>query len=99
MEWNIIIGIICTVLGAAVGYATFSRNKEKDDKSDGQQLGTVLTELGYIKSNTDEIKAEQREQRRINTEVYSRLTAVEASAKSAHHRIDRLEGGEDHETH
>ena len=50
MEWNIIIGIICTVLGAAVGYATFSRNKEKDDKSDGQQLGTVLTELGYILS-------------------------------------------------
>lgn len=99
MEWNIIIGIICTVLGAAVGYATFSRNKEKDDKSDGRQLGTVLTELGYIKSNTDEIKAEQRELRKTNTEFAGRLASVEASAKSAHHRIDRLEGREDHETH
>ncbi len=99
MEWNIIVGLVCTVLGAVISYATFSRNKGKDDRSSGQQLGTVLTELGYIKSNTDEIKTEQREQRRINTEVYSRLTAVEASAKSAHHRIDRLEGREDHETH
>lgn len=99
MEWNIIIGIICTVLGAAVGYATFSRNKEKDDKSDGRQLGTVLTELGYIKSNTDEIKAEQRELRKANTEFAGRLASVEASTKSAHHRIDRLEGREDHETH
>jgi hypothetical protein len=99
MEWNIIIGIICTVLGAAVRYATFSRNKEKDDKSDGRQLGTVLTELGYIKSNTDEIKAEQRELRKTNTEFAGRLASVEASAKSAHHRIDRLEGREDHETH
>ena len=49
MEWNIIVGLVCTVLGAVISYATFSRNKGKDDRSSGQQLGTVLTELGYIK--------------------------------------------------
>ena len=47
MEWNIIVGLVCTVLGAVISYATFSRNKGKDDRSSGQQLGTVLTELGY----------------------------------------------------
>lgn len=101
MEWNIVVGAICTVLGAAISYATFSRNKGKDDKSDGRQIGTVLTELGYIKSNTDEIKAEQREQRKVNTNFEGRLASVEASTKSAHHRIDRLEGREElavHET-
>ena len=36
-------------------------------------------------------KAEQREQRKTNTEVVSRLTAVEASAKQAHQRINGLE--------
>ena len=50
MEWNIIVGLVCTVLGAVISYATFSRNKGKDDRSSGQQLGTVLTELGYIKA-------------------------------------------------
>ena len=97
MEWNIIVRLICTVLGAVISYATFSHNKGKDDRSNGQQLGTVLTELGYIKSNTDEIKTEQREQRKTNTEVEGRLAAVEASAKSAHHRIDHLEAVRDEE--
>lgn len=97
MEWNIIVGLVCTVLGAAISYATFSRNKGKDDRNSGQQLGTVLTELGYIKSNTDEIKTEQREQRKTNTAVEGRLAAVEASAKSAHHRIDHLEAVRDEE--
>ncbi len=94
MEWNIIIGIICTVLGAIVGVASFSRSKSKDEAEEGKQSGTMLTELGYIKANTDEIKAEQKEQRKTNTEFVARLTAVEASAKQAHHRIERLEGRE-----
>ena len=97
MEWNIIVGLVCTVLGAVISYATCSHNEGKDDGSNGQQLGTVLTELGYIKSNTDEIKTEQREQRKTNTEVEGRLAAVEASAKSAHHRIDHLEAVRDEE--
>ena len=45
----------------------------------------------HIKANTDEIKAEQKEQRKTNTEFVTRLTAVEASAKQAHKRIDTLE--------
>ncbi len=29
MEWNIIVGLVCTVLGAVISYATFSHNKGK----------------------------------------------------------------------
>lgn len=97
MEWNIIVGIVCTLVGAAITYATFSRNKSKDDKSEGREDGAILTELGYIKGGIDDLKAENREQRKTNTEFISRLTAVEASTKQAHHRIDRLEGRSDHE--
>ena len=99
MEWNIIIGIICTVLGAAVGYATFSRNKEKDNRSEGKQTGVILTEIGYIKSSIDTANQKLDRQEERNIEFMSRLASVEASAKSAHRRIDRLEGREDHETH
>lgn len=99
MEWNIIVGIICTVLGATVGYATFSRNKEKDDRSDGQQTGIVLTELGHIRGSLDDINRKIDKQEERNLHLVERLSAVEASAKSAHHRIDRLEGREDHESH
>ena len=88
------IALLCTVVGGAIGVATFSRNKSKDDRTEGQQSGQILTELGYIKANTDEIKIEQKEQRNINQEVLTRLTRVEASAERAHYRLDRVEGKE-----
>ena len=91
------IGILCTLVGLIISYAVFSRNKSKDDKHDGQQLGQILSEVGYVKGGIDDIKAEQREQRKINTDLYTRVTAVEASAKQAHKRLDRMEGREDRE--
>jgi hypothetical protein len=86
-----LIGVAGTLLGIVFSYIAFFRNSKKDSKDDGKEAGTMLTELGYIKANTDEIKTEQREQRKTNMEVVTRLTAVEASAKQAHKRIDRLE--------
>lgn len=92
------VALLCTLIGAAIGIATFSRNKTKDDQAEGRQSGQMLTELGYIKSGIDDIKTEQREQRHINTETATKLAAVEASAKQAHKRIDRIEG-RDYPTH
>lgn len=88
------IALLCTLVGGAIGVATFARNKAKDDRTEGQQSGQMLTELGYIKSGIDDIKSEQREQRKINTTTATELAAVKASAKQAHLRIDRLEGRE-----
>lgn len=95
MELTAIIGVICTLVGALVGYLGFLRTSKKDSKDEGRETGTVLTELGYIRGGIDDLKAEQREQRKTNTEMITRLTAVESSAKQAHKRIDRIEGKED----
>lgn len=86
-----VIGIACAIIGGVLSYAAFFRNSKQDSKAEGKNDGTILTELGYIKGGIDEIKAEQREQRQTNTEVLSRLAAVESSTKSAHHRLDRIE--------
>lgn len=94
MTIEILIGIICTILGAVITYATFLHNQKRTSRTDGQELGTILTEIGYIKANTDEIKLEQREQREKNTEFTTRLTALEASSKQAHRRLDLMEGRE-----
>ncbi|NLK40370.1 MAG: hypothetical protein GX303_09070 [Clostridiales bacterium] len=40
----------------------------------------------------DDIKRKQEKQEQQHIEVISRLTAVEASAKQAHKRIDTIEG-------
>ena len=92
MNWKEALGILGTVFGILGIIYGFTRNKHTDDEAQGRQSGTILTELGFIKSGVEDIKTEQREQRKINTEIYSRLTSVEASAKQAHKRIDRMEG-------
>lgn len=101
MEWNIIVGLVCTVLGAVIGYSSFSRSKEKDDKTEGQQAGVMLTELGYIKGSVDNINKKMDKQEERNLELVERISSVEASTKQAHKRLDRLEGREDreHENH
>lgn len=88
------IALLCTLAGAVISYLGFVRNKSRDDKTEGRQSGQLLSEVGYIKAGIDDIKTEQREQRRINTEHATKLAAVEASAKQAHLRIDRIEGRE-----
>ena len=86
-----VLSVVSTLCAIVFGYIAFVRNRDKDRESSVKHDATVLTEIGYIKANTDEIKAEQREQRKTNMEVVTRLTNVEASAKQAHKRLDHIE--------
>jgi len=85
---GVVVAIVCSL-------AALLRNNKNDNREEAQKQGAILTELGYIKSGVDDIKAEQREQRQINTDVSNRLSALEIKADRAHSRIDRLERHED----
>ena len=86
------LSVVSTICAIVFGYVAFARNGKRDVADEAKSDATVLTEIGYIKANTDEIKAEQKEQRKTNLEVLTRITAVEASAKQAHKRLDTIEG-------
>lgn len=92
MTAEAIIGIIVGVGGFVFGLVTFFRNKRSDDASEGRKDGTILTELGYIKSGVDDIKRKQEKQDEKNEKFAERLSSVEASAKQAHKRLDAMEG-------
>lgn len=96
MSWETIFGIIGTVAAILFGYLAFSRNKKADDSAEARMDGQVMSELGYVKSGIDDIKNEMKDQRHTNMQIAERLSAVESSAKQAHHRIDRIEGHMDH---
>lgn len=85
------ISIIIAVMGFLLAVITFFIGRLSAAKSDGRQDGTILTELGYLRSNTDEIKRRLDKQDERDREYISRLTAVEQSAKQAHKRIDTME--------
>ena len=92
MTAEAIIGIIVGIGGFIFGLVTFFRNKKSDDASEGRKDGTILTELGYIKSGVDDIKRKQEKQDEQNLVFAERLSSVEASAKQAHKRLDKIEG-------
>lgn len=87
-NFTTVLSVVSTLCAIVFGYIAFVRNRDKDKESNVKHDATVLTEIGYIKANTDEIKAEQR---KTNTEFVTRLTNVEASAKQAHKRLDHIE--------
>ncbi|MCL6639275.1 MAG: hypothetical protein K6T80_06305 [Firmicutes bacterium] len=91
VELTVAISIACALLGAGIGVATFKKNSEKDAAEEGKNDGIFLTEIGYIKAGIDDIKRKQDKQDELYVRIAERVTAVEASAKQAHLRIDRME--------
>lgn len=85
------VGIASGISAVIFAYIAFARGKRQDTSAAGEKSGTMLAEIGYIRSGIDDIKCEQREQRRMNNSLCSRVTALEESNKQAHIRIERAE--------
>ena len=84
------LSALITVLGIAVSIATFFIGRQTAAKKQGQHDGQIMSELGYLKSNTDDIKRRLDKQDERHLDLVTRLTAVEASAAQAHKRIDGI---------
>ena len=88
---SLVLSALFGVGGLVFGTISALRNKKSDDAKEGKEDGIILTELGYIKSGVDDIKHKQEEQEKQNIDFVRHLTAVEASVKQAHKRLDKLE--------
>ena len=92
---NISIGLVFTILGSIVGYATFSMNSKKNTKQETKEETTTITTIGtkldLISKNVDEIRLDNKDFNKSIHQLGERVSAVEQSTKQAHHRIDSLE--------
>jgi len=75
----------------------------RNGKHDGRQAAEAFaaqraanaetqTKLDSIREGVDDIRVEQRAMRSRQDEMSERLASAESSIKSAHHRLDTLEG-------
>lgn len=90
MTWELmvtLVSVVGTITAIIFSSISYSASKKKDTSSDGQRIGALMTELGYIKSGIDDIKHKQEKADERYIEIITRLTAVEESTKSAHKRI------------
>lgn len=88
---NLTIGLICTLLGGAATFLTLKRNFKKDTQEESRDFTRVETKLDYVSKGVDDIRLDIRATDRKVSDVCERLTRVEESTKSAHHRIDGIE--------
>ena len=72
-----VLGILGTLSAITFGYAAYKRNNRTDNKDEGKESGTILTEIGYIKAGVDDIKRKQEKQDERHVELISRVTAVD----------------------
>lgn len=92
-------GTLLTVVSVffAVYFAAKSNNRQQDaDVSHrASETAMISQKLDNISDDTKEIKKELTDVKRNVSELSERVIIVEQSAKSAHHRIDGLEGYDD----
>lgn len=86
-----VLAVLSPIATMIFGYAAFRRNANADLSSSASREAQLMVEIGYIKSGIDELKRKQERQEEQYTELITRITAVEASAKQAHHRLDTME--------
>lgn len=101
MGLNEVISLIIALFGLALsGVAILytargsKRTDVKDIEARVAENTTINIKLDNVAKDVAEIKEEIRLQRQEVQNLSERMAKVEASAKQAHHRIDRMEGKE-----
>lgn len=88
---TISIALICTILGVAISYLTFQRNKDNAIRAETKESAIVAAKLDFISQGVNNIQVKLESQEAKTTEINERLIRVEESTKSAHKRINDLE--------
>ncbi len=84
------IGLLCSVIGATLGIWSYSRTSRKETKEESRDFTRVEAKLDYVSKGVDDIRLDMKDHSRQIKDISERLTRVEESTKSAHHRIDGI---------
>ena len=85
--------VVISALALVVSSAALLLNGRKESRQDAAGSARVETKLDAIGSGVEDIRVEMRTIRSRVDGLSERLSAVESSCKSAHHRLDQLEKG------
>ena len=88
------VGVLIAIVGCFVGLAGWLSGRDKKIANDSEWKGGVNSKLDSIQTGINGVCTDVKTIESCMTKHGERLSAVEASAKQAHHRIDRIEKGE-----
>lgn len=90
IEIALIISAISLGFGIYQGVSNLKRNDRQDNRAEATQITAVIVKLETIGEGINEIKLDMRNIRNEIKDIRERLTKVEESTKSAHHRLDDM---------
>lgn len=93
IEIALLISCVTLAFGIYQGISNMKRSKAFDDKKDASELTTVIVKLETIGVGVSEIKSDMRNIKNDIIDLRERVTIVEQSCKSSHHRMDNYESG------
>lgn len=97
MEATVWIPIALSCIMATVAIITLAKNSKKDNEKEVEQRATMTADIKYIRDSMDTIKVDNR---RIQSDVGDlkiKVIEIERDVKSAHKRLDDMQGGKKHE--
>lgn len=93
---NNYISLVIAIIGCIVGVYGLVSNRDKKIKKEtenkAREYAALATKLDYISKGVDDIRLDIKAQDNKISSMDIRVTKVEESCKSAHHRLDTLEG-------
>ena len=91
-DLNILIGIVGVIVGLSINYSNYRKVQDKNIKSETKEEASesseIKTSLAYISKGVDDIRIDIKANERRVSELSERVTRVEESTKSAHHRLN-----------
>ena len=78
------------IVGCLLAVLTFFIGRLSASKQEGREAGQMFSEMGYLKSGIDDIKAEIKEQRKTYDTLQTRVTIVERDLKTVFNKIEEI---------
>lgn len=85
-----VLGSLGTIYGMIMGYQNRAKADTKDIKTDAAGDAELKADIKYIARGVEDIRVDMKAQEKRHGELSERVTRVEESTKSAHHRIDEI---------
>ena len=93
MNIETVVAIAVPLIALAFTAMTFKKNADKDTGASAAERATMNANISYIRSSIDEIKLDNKSIQKDVSELTKKVVEIEASAKSAHKRLDDLMKG------
>ena len=93
MATETIISLVLAFCALLFTALSFRRTQNQDTTASATERATMTANIQYIRQSIDEIKLDNRAIKKDLDDLKTKVVAIDASAKSAHKRLDDLMKG------